>query len=225
MSPAATRRARSRPQVKRQRIEEDDEPEHKDVVLINILKAEKESLANENEALKQRLKEAQNATSLETKEKNALKARNIKLKASWDSATQNVQSLRSQLGEANAAKKECRIALAKALSPNYSPMAHLAKNSDCQIMVKIEDHGQVMEDIVPLVSSGDQEHINQLLDFVFLGVTEKWFCFSAVCEKKVTDQDSFMKDQQCPVHKSPCELWLKKTKGPPQDRIVFTSTV
>ncbi|KAF5723758.1 hypothetical protein FMUND_1494 [Fusarium mundagurra] len=217
MSSATTRSARLRALGKRQRVdEEDDEPEHKDVVLINVLKSEKILLTKENERLEQRLEEV-------TKEKDALMAQTTKLKISCDSATQNVQSLRLQLGEAKTAKKKCRNALSKVLSPELSPMPHLAKSRDCQIMVPIENHGQVMEDIVPLVSSGNQEHINHLLDFVFLGINERWFCFQAVCEKKVTEQDTFTKTQ-CPVHKSLCELWMKKIQGPPKDKIFFLST-
>ncbi|KAF5537712.1 hypothetical protein FMEXI_9699 [Fusarium mexicanum] len=179
MSPSGTGNERLMPLAKRQRVGEDDERERKDAVAIRFLTTSKNILTHENEALNQRLKEAQNATSLETKEKDALKTQNIELKASCDSATQDVKSLRLQWGEAKTAEEKCRDALSKVLSAEHSPMIHLAKTHNCQITIPIKDHSQVMWDIVPLVGLGKQEHINRLLDFVFFGWDGEWFCFKA----------------------------------------------
>ncbi|KAF4956312.1 hypothetical protein FGADI_3889 [Fusarium gaditjirri] len=141
MSSATACSGRPSPSGKRRRVHEHDEAENKDTVSVDILKEENRLLTNENGELKQRLDEE--------------KAKNINLRASWDSTKQDAESLRSQLREAEMEKKKYHDALLKESSKQQDPMLQLAKSLNCQIMIPIESHAQVMTDILPLFVSGN----------------------------------------------------------------------
>ncbi|KAF5557952.1 hypothetical protein FPHYL_7547 [Fusarium phyllophilum] len=184
---------------KRQRVGEHVPTEIKHHVKMSVLQGTNWLLTRENVKLKQRLEEAQNTTSIEAKEKDALKVEII--------------DLQSRLNQAESEKKQYHDALLKEKekerSAQLNPILQLAKSKNCQVKIPIENHAQVMDEILPLVPSATQEHINHLLDFVFLGVTDRWSCFRAAYEKRVTDDDAVYRDR-CPVHKSPCGLTMMR---------------
>jgi len=74
-----------------------------------------------------------------------------------------------------------------------------------RITIPVTTHAQVMEEFKPLIISGNKEHVDHLLDFVFLAKVGKWYCFQEVCEKGALGLTEVRVAAECPLHGAGCK--------------------
>ncbi|KAF5529425.1 hypothetical protein FNAPI_13879 [Fusarium napiforme] len=182
---------------KRQRVDEDVPSENKDAVKIGLLETRIKQLKHENAELKQRLEVAQNATSAANEAKAALRVENDELKEAQKQAREEMDrekaaredSTREDRAKEDRARQEMReemeslrVALAEATNDETQQknVLKLLEKHNYEIRIPVTGHAQVMENFKPLVASGEEEHINNLLDFIFFGETGTWYCFQEI---------------------------------------------
>ncbi|KAG9500847.1 hypothetical protein J7337_006528 [Fusarium musae] len=205
---------------KRQRVDEDIPLENKDAVRITILTGENKALADEVTRLKQALEEAQNATSAANEAKDAVKAENDGLREAQKQAREEMDRekttrediTREARAREDRARQEMReemeslrVALTEATNDEsrQKSVLKLVEKHNYEIRIPATSHAQVMESFKPLVASGEEEKINNLLDFIFFGETGTWYCFQETCEqgtKDLTWLNSYDVQKECPTH-------------------------
>ncbi|KAF5606535.1 uncharacterized protein FSUBG_5932 [Fusarium subglutinans] len=220
----------------RPRVDEGVPPENKDAVRITILKDENKALTDEVGRLKQALEEAQNAASAANEAKDALKAENDELKKAQEQAREEArrdEKRREDLAREDQERQEMReemeslrVAVAEATNDEtrQKNALKLVQKHNYEIRIPATSHTQVMENFKPLVASGEEEHINNLLDFIFFGEPGTWYCFLEICEqgtKELTWLNSYDVQKECPTHGEKCKVMMCKSQATPPYQMIF----
>lgn len=226
---------------KRQRVDEHDPPENKDSVRITILTDENKALAEEVSRLKQALEEAQKATAAANEAKDALKVEKDELKEAQKQAREEMareemkrdEKRREDLAREDRERQEMRekmeslrVALAEATNDEtrQKNVLKLVEKHNYEIRIPATGHTQVMKNFKPLVVSGEEEHINNLLDFIFFGETGTWYCFQEICEqgtKELTWLNSYDVQKECPTHGQKCKVMMCRSQTTPGYQMIF----
>ncbi|KAF5987432.1 hypothetical protein FCOIX_932 [Fusarium coicis] len=189
---------------KRQRVSEHVPSETQYHVKINLLETRIRQLKHENAELKQRLEDAQNATSAANEAKDALKVENDGHREAQKQARGEInreKTAREDIAREDRAREDrarhemreemesLQVALAEATNDEtrQKNVLKLLEKHNYEIRIPVTGHTQVIENFKPLVASGEEEHINNLLDFVFFGETGAWYCFKEICEQGTKD--------------------------------------
>ncbi|KAF4340215.1 hypothetical protein FBEOM_5912 [Fusarium beomiforme] len=190
---------------KRRRVGEPEEPENKDDILAEILTGENKALTDENKALTNEINQlkgaAHDASVASNNTKNALEEENIGLRNSLERKREEMASLRLAHTE-----------LLKERSQQQSVL-ELIQQHNFEVTIPVITHAQVMKHFPPLVASGNPESIDHLLNFVFLGQRNSWFCFREICEK---DNDGLCRAHSgsatCSTHERDCRVMVMRAK-------------
>jgi hypothetical protein len=210
MSSAHERSEGSEHPGKRRRVDEDSMPENEQAALIKSLEEENKAVAEKLKGVEECLELFQKSITLSFGKVIGGEAEYDRLKNALERTKAQIASL--QLAPAQTAKEETR----------QQNVLMLVEKHNYRITIPITTHAQVMEHFQPLVTSGNKEHINHLLDFVFFAKIGKWCCFQEVCENGAVGFTEVRTGSGCPLHGAECnQVMMMRSEAVPHYQIIF----
>ncbi|KAF5580998.1 hypothetical protein FPCIR_10386 [Fusarium pseudocircinatum] len=180
---------------KRQRLDEDGAPEDEKISLRKSLEDEHEAFKKKTKPLTEKLDRVDEC--MESFKKT--------IKPSFSTMVGGMAEYRNLDHAVEQAKAEiASLQQAPAQTARDETRRHnvieMVEKHKYRITIPVTTHAQVMEEFQPLIASGNKEHVDHLLDFVFLAKVGKWYCFQEVCEKGALGLTEVRVAAECPLH-------------------------
>ncbi|TVY76492.1 hypothetical protein Focb16_v006501 [Fusarium oxysporum f. sp. cubense] len=206
MSSAPTRSEDTGRPGERERVNEQDLPENKDAVSMELLKKENGNLKHtaDIQAGKILRLEMELHETKQARIDDSVCAGKSKLEIALDQAKAEVESMRLS--------QETR----------QRNILELVEKHNYRITIPVASHAQVIEHFQALIPSGNKEHINHLLEFVFFAKVGKWCCLQEACEKGAIGLTEARTGSECPLHGAECkQIMMARYDAASHHQIIF----